>query len=54
MPYSIDVDVSLPPDATNVRNYTLAVSGDVFRWVIEYANEEIIKRVSLISHGSVT
>ncbi|KAK3951244.1 hypothetical protein QBC32DRAFT_239772 [Pseudoneurospora amorphoporcata] len=38
-------DASLPYDISNLRNYSLAVSGDVFRWVIDYASPEVIRRM---------
>ena len=34
---------------SNIRNYSLAVTGDVFRWIVEYGKEEILTRVSLQS-----
>ena len=37
-------DASLPHDVSNVRNYSLAINGDVFRWLVEYGNEETLKR----------
>ena len=44
MPPPAETDVSLPYDVTNLRNYSIAVSGDVFRWIIDYGNEEVLKR----------
>lgn len=38
-------DASLPYDISNIRNYTVAVSGDVFRWVIDYASPEVVRRM---------
>lgn len=38
-------DASLPYDITNLRNYALAVSGDVFRWIVDYAPAEVLRRV---------
>lgn len=46
MPVPPNSDASLPYDITNLRNYSLAVSGDVFRWVVDYAPAEVLKRVS--------
>lgn len=40
-------DASLPYDITNLRNYSLAVSGDVFRWIVDYAPPEVLRRVRL-------
>jgi cation-transporting ATPase 13A2 len=38
-------DASLPYDITNLRNYALAVSGDVFRWIIDFAPPEVLQRM---------
>ncbi|MCJ1256606.1 hypothetical protein MMC24_004430 [Lignoscripta atroalba] len=38
-------DASLPYDVTNLRNYSVAVSGDVFRWIIEYGSEDVLQRM---------
>ncbi|KAG6126878.1 hypothetical protein E4U38_006643 [Claviceps purpurea] len=40
-------DTSLPYDITNLRNYSLAVSGEVFRWIVDYASPEVLHRVLL-------
>lgn len=48
LPPPVESDASLPYDISNIRNYSLAVSGDVFRWVIEYGNEKILQGVSLL------
>lgn len=40
-----DVDVSLPYDIANLRNYSIAVSGDVFRWVIDFASEKVLREM---------
>jgi cation-transporting ATPase 13A2 len=40
-----DVDVSLPYDISNLRNYSLAVSGDVFRWIIDFASEKVLREM---------
>ncbi|KAH0538608.1 hypothetical protein FGG08_004809 [Glutinoglossum americanum] len=45
MPPPAEGDASLPYDISNLRNYSVAVSGDVFRWVIDYASEEILRRM---------
>lgn len=42
----VEGDASLPYDILNLRNYSLAVSGDVFRWIIDYAPVDILQRVS--------
>ncbi|KAF2005497.1 hypothetical protein P154DRAFT_616294 [Amniculicola lignicola CBS 123094] len=38
-------DVSLPYDISNLRNYSLAVSGDVFRWIIDFASEKVLREM---------
>ena len=45
LPPPTDIDLSVPNDAFNLRDYTLAITGDVFRWIIEYGSEEILKRM---------
>ena len=45
MPPPAECDASLPYDVTNLRNYSIAVSGDVFRWIIEFGNQEVLKRM---------
>lgn len=46
LPPPAEGDVSLPYEMSNIRNYALAVSGDVFRWIIDYGGEEVLKRVN--------
>lgn len=46
MPPPPEADASLPFDISNLRNYTLAVSGDVFRWMVDYAAPQALQRVS--------
>jgi cation-transporting ATPase 13A2 len=46
LPPPVDGDASLPYDIANLRNYSLAVSGDVFRWVVDFAPPNVLKRVS--------
>ncbi|PCG95941.1 ATPase, P-type, K/Mg/Cd/Cu/Zn/Na/Ca/Na/H-transporter [Penicillium occitanis (nom. inval.)] len=38
-------DVSIPLNKLNADSYSLAVSGDIFRWLIDYGTEDLIKRV---------
>ncbi|KAK6952288.1 hypothetical protein Daesc_006823 [Daldinia eschscholtzii] len=45
LPAPADRDASLPYDITNLRNYSLAVSGDVFRWIIDFAPNEVMQRM---------
>ncbi|KAF8859586.1 P-type ATPase-like protein [Acephala macrosclerotiorum] len=45
LPPPADGDASLPYDITNLRNYSLAVSGDVFRWIVDFAPPEVLQRM---------
>ena len=38
-------DISVPYSKFNMPNYSVAVSGDVFRWVVDYGSEEVLNRV---------
>ncbi|KAJ6784857.1 hypothetical protein PWT90_00877 [Aphanocladium album] len=48
LPTPPEADVSLPYDITNLRNYSLAVSGDVFRWIVDYAPPLVLRRMLVI------
>ncbi|OAA45189.1 ATPase type 13A2 [Beauveria brongniartii RCEF 3172] len=43
-----EADFSLPYDISNLRNYSLAVSGDVFRWVVDYAHPLVLRRMLVL------
>jgi cation-transporting P-type ATPase 13A2 len=45
LPVPAGRDASLPYDITNLRNYSIAVSGDVFRWVVDYAPADVLHRM---------
>ncbi|MCJ1469965.1 hypothetical protein MMC07_008610 [Pseudocyphellaria aurata] len=45
LPPPADSDASLPYDMSNIRDFALAVTGEVFRWFVEYGSEEILKRI---------
>ncbi|OAL50930.1 hypothetical protein IQ07DRAFT_508291 [Pyrenochaeta sp. DS3sAY3a] len=45
LPPPPEADVSLPYDISNLRNYSLAVSGDVFRWIIDFASENVLREM---------
>ncbi|KAI1377354.1 hypothetical protein F4677DRAFT_416128 [Hypoxylon crocopeplum] len=45
LPASAERDASLPYDISNLRNYSLAVSGDVFRWIVDFAPNEVMQRM---------
>jgi cation-transporting ATPase 13A3/4/5 len=45
LPVPPEQDASLPYDISNLRNYSVAVSGDVFRWVVDFAPPEVMRRM---------
>jgi cation-transporting ATPase 13A2 len=45
LPTPAEADVSLPYDISNLRNYSLAVSGDVFRWIVDFASENVLREM---------
>ncbi|KAH8664325.1 P-type ATPase-like protein [Xylariales sp. PMI_506] len=45
LPLPSEHDASLPYDVLNLQNYSLAVSGDVFRWIVDYASAEVLQRM---------
>jgi cation-transporting ATPase 13A2 len=52
LPPPAESDASLPYDVSNIRNYSLAVSGDAFRWIIEFGTEEVLRRVVVKGQAS--
>lgn len=45
LPAPPEGDASLPYDISNLRNYSVAVSGEVFRWVVDFASPEVMRRM---------
>ncbi|KAI8633116.1 hypothetical protein F5Y19DRAFT_462264 [Xylariaceae sp. FL1651] len=45
LPAPVQRDASLPYDITNLKNYSLAVSGDVFRWIIDFAPNDVMQKM---------
>ena len=45
LPAPPEDDASLPYDILKLRNYSLAVSGDVFRWIVDYATPDILHKM---------
>lgn len=45
LPPPPEADASLPYDISNLRNYSVAVSGDVFRWIIDFASEKVLREM---------
>lgn len=44
-PLPAEQDNSAPYDALGSTDYTLAVTGDVFRWVVDYGSSDVLKRM---------
>ncbi|KAL4890393.1 hypothetical protein BDV59DRAFT_184390 [Aspergillus ambiguus] len=42
---SLGPDLSIPANARDAHNYSLAVSGDVFRWMVDFGNDMTLKRM---------
>ncbi|PWY65000.1 hypothetical protein BO70DRAFT_325088 [Aspergillus heteromorphus CBS 117.55] len=40
-----DVDLSIPGNVCSLRKYSLAISGDVFRWIVDFGSESLLKRM---------
>ncbi|OCL09650.1 hypothetical protein AOQ84DRAFT_353930 [Glonium stellatum] len=51
LPPPAEYDASLPYDISNLRNYSMAVSGDVFRWIIDFASEKVLRE--MLVYGQV-
>ncbi|KAK2065762.1 ATPase [Colletotrichum caudatum] len=45
LPPPADVDASLAYNINDIRNYSLAVSGDVFRWIVDFAPPLVLQRM---------
>ncbi|KAL9041106.1 MAG: hypothetical protein Q9214_004223 [Letrouitia sp. 1 TL-2023] len=45
LPTPASSDVSLPYDVANLRNFSLAITGEVFRWIVEHGDERILQRM---------
>lgn len=48
LPPPVEGDASLPYDITNLRNYSLAISGDVFRWIVDFASPDVLQRMLVV------
>jgi len=48
LPPPAEGDASLPYDMANLRNYSVAVTGDAFRWIIDYAPEEVLREMLVV------
>jgi cation-transporting ATPase 13A3/4/5 len=38
-------DLSIPGNAIAELKFSVAVTGDVFRWMIDYGNEDVLNKV---------
>ena len=45
MPLPAENDTAAPYDAMAIADYKLAVTGDAFRWIIDYGSSEILQRM---------
>jgi cation-transporting ATPase 13A3/4/5 len=45
LPPPAEGDASLPYDIMNLQNYSVAVSGEVFRWIIDFAPEKVLREM---------
>ncbi|KAL3469277.1 hypothetical protein BJX99DRAFT_268374 [Aspergillus californicus] len=40
-----ETDLSVPGNSFNLQKYSLAISGDIFRWILDFEDELVIKRM---------
>lgn len=50
LPPPAEHDASLPYDVSNIRNYSVAISGDVFRWMADYASPKLMQEMLVIGN----
>jgi cation-transporting ATPase 13A2 len=48
LPPPAEGDASLPPQVMNLQNYSVAVTGEVFRWIIDFAPEKLLKEMLVV------
>ncbi|KAF2171020.1 hypothetical protein M409DRAFT_18993 [Zasmidium cellare ATCC 36951] len=48
LPPPAEHDSSLPYDVSNLRNYSVAVTGDVFRWIVDFASPKILREMLVV------
>lgn len=44
-PLPAEEDVSAPYDRLTTKDYSLAITGDVFRWIVDFGSKEILQRM---------
>ncbi|KAF9882968.1 hypothetical protein FE257_004372 [Aspergillus nanangensis] len=42
---SLGPDLSIPANACSAHKYSLAITGDVFRWAVDFGSETVLKRM---------
>ena len=48
LPPPAEHDSSLPYDISNLRNYSIAVTGDVFRWLVDFASPKVLREMLVL------
>ena len=48
LPPPAEHDSSLPYDVSNLRNYSIAVTGDVFRWLVDFASPKVLREMLVL------
>ena len=48
LPPPAEHDSSLPYDVSNLRNYSIAVTGDVFRWIVDFASPKLLREMLVL------
>lgn len=41
-----ETDLSIPGNFLIEREYSVAVTGDAFRWLVDFGNEDVLNKVS--------
>ncbi|KAI1002226.1 putative cation-transporting ATPase [Podosphaera aphanis] len=45
IPLSTQLDAPLPNEISKLQNYSLAIGGDVFRWLVDFAPPNILRKI---------
>ena len=48
LPPPAEHDSSLPYDVSNLRHYSIAVTGDVFRWLVDFASPKLLREMLVL------
>jgi cation-transporting ATPase 13A3/4/5 len=49
-----ETDLSIPQNAIAEREYSVAVTGDAFRWLVDFGNEDVLNKVSRVCTRGLT